>query len=102
MRANTDVEERNRILNSTQDWRQHAACRGMDTNIFFPSKGSSAYSPAYLTIKQICAECPVRQDCLDFVMAIEHGNSAPRCGFWGGMSANARYALAAQQGSNVA
>ena len=44
-------------------WRQQAACRDFDTNIFFPDSDAQA-GPALA----ICAECPVRDACLEFAL----------------------------------
>lgn len=40
-------------------WWRKAACRGMDTNMFFPTNGD------YSQVVQICEECSVRRECLD-------------------------------------
>ena len=55
-------------------WRELAACRGTDLEVFFPGRGESA-EPA----RQVCAACPVRQPCLDYAITnrIVHG-------IWGG------------------
>lgn len=42
------------------DWHRHAACAGAPTEMFFPTRGASV-EPA----KQLCAGCPVAQQCLD-------------------------------------
>ena len=94
MRSTTDKHNIDSILTGNQSWREQALCRGMDVNLFFPKRGLSVHHDSYKTVQTTCAACPVRQQCLDFAMAIEHGNSAPRCGFYGGLSANARYELA--------
>ena len=51
-------------------WRQQAACRGTDLNLFYPERGESA-GPA----RQVCARCPVRQPCLEYALSnrITHG-----------------------------
>jgi len=36
-----------------------AACRGMDTNEFFPMDGD------YSRVLPVCGGCPVREECLD-------------------------------------
>ena len=60
-----------------------AACRGADPDLFFPERGESA-EPA----RQVCAQCPVREPCLDYAIAntIVHG-------IWGGLSERERRAL---------
>lgn len=66
-------------------WRAKAACKGMDTNLFFPTKrlnenkglGSNvAVSKARL----ICAGCTVRKECLDFAF-----NNCITFGMFGGI-----------------
>ena len=66
-------------------WRDRAACRGVDLEVFFPGRGEPA-EPA----RQICARCPVRQQCLDY--AIGHGIVH---GIWGGLVERDRRALLA-------
>ena len=61
-------------------WRLDAACRGMDTDMFFPARGESL-----TPIRAVCARCPVRDRCLDEHLHETHG-------FWGGMSAKEREA----------
>jgi len=64
-------------------WRYRAACRGADLEVFFPGRGESA-DPA----RRICAECPVREPCLDYALShsIVHG-------IWGGLSERDRRPL---------
>jgi hypothetical protein len=64
-------------------WRELAACRGTDLQVFFPRRGESA-GPA----RQVCAACPVRQACLDYAITnrIVHG-------VWGGLTERERRAL---------
>jgi len=67
-------------------WRDQAACRGAELELFFPGRGESA-EPA----RQICARCPVRRPCLDY--AIGHGITY---GIWGGLADRDRRALRAR------
>ena len=64
-------------------WRELAACRGADLDLFFPERGESADSA-----RRICAACPVRQSCLDYAITnrIVHG-------IWGGLTERERRAL---------
>jgi WhiB family redox-sensing transcriptional regulator len=64
-------------------WRELAACRGTDLEVFFPERGESA-GPA----RRVCAACPVRQPCLDYAITnrIVHG-------IWGGLTERERRAL---------
>jgi len=54
-------------------WHQHAACRGVDTATFFPSRGE----PTELA-RAICSACPVIADCRDWALAQrdDHGIAA--------------------------
>jgi WhiB family redox-sensing transcriptional regulator len=65
------------------DWRDRAACRGAELDVFFPGRGESA-EPA----RQICARCPVRQPCLDYAVSHEIVH-----GIWGGLAERDRRAL---------
>lgn len=42
-------------------WRDDAACKGMDTNVFFPEQHDPA---AQSKAREICLGCPVRAECL--------------------------------------
>lgn len=42
-------------------WRRLAACRGVDTNVFYGQPGSSAKPAQHLLT--MCITCPVRVDC---------------------------------------
>jgi WhiB family redox-sensing transcriptional regulator len=65
------------------DWRSAAACRDMDTDIFFPASDEEA-GPA----KAVCAICPVREPCLAFAMA-----NRQEQGVWGGLTETERRRL---------
>ena len=67
-------------------WRERAACRGADLQVFFPAPGESA-EPA----RQICAGCPVREPCLEY--ALSHGITH---GIWGGLTERDRRPLRIQ------
>lgn len=76
-------------------WRLNAACRGMTTELFFPT----AYDPPEVTERAlaICARCPVRETCL--AMALKHDGS-PAYGIRGGMTANQRMKVG-RRGGNI-
>jgi WhiB family redox-sensing transcriptional regulator len=78
-------------------WQDMAACRGMNTDLFFPrenlggpreGKGITGERDRASAAKEVCKGCPVRLECLEF--AIDHDCT----GIWGGMDARerARYA----------
>ncbi|MFI5966818.1 WhiB family transcriptional regulator [Streptomyces asoensis] len=70
------------------NWREHAACRHEDPDLFFPI-GTSG--PALLQVEQakaVCGRCPVREACLDWAMETDQ-----TLGVWGGTGENERRAL---------
>ena len=69
-------------------WRELAACRSFDLEVFFPERGESA-EPARL----VCAACPVRQPCLDYAVKIREPH-----GIWGGLNELERKQLLAHRG----
>ena len=62
------------------DWQSRAQCRGMGTNVFFPSLGVSTAAA-----RAVCASCEVQDECLDAALADETTE-----GIWGGVSKKAR------------
>jgi WhiB family redox-sensing transcriptional regulator len=65
-------------MNAT--WRQRAACRGIDPDIFYPVTDEEAEEA-----KAICASCPVHQLCLEHALAHRE-----RDGVWGGLTERER------------
>jgi WhiB family redox-sensing transcriptional regulator len=63
-------------------WRELAACRGTDLEVFFPKRGESADSA-----RRICAACPVRRACLDYAISNRITD-----GIWGGLTGRERRA----------
>jgi WhiB family redox-sensing transcriptional regulator len=45
-------------------WRQSAACRGVDPEIFYPVSDEEAEAA-----KSVCGQCDVRETCLEFALA---------------------------------
>jgi len=68
-------------------WRQRAACRGVDPDIFYPVSDEEAEES-----KAICAECPVRQPCLEYALA-----NRERDGVWGGATERERRRIIRQR-----
>ena len=64
-------------------WRELAACRGADLEVFFPERGESAEAA-----RQVCARCPVRQPCLDYAIS-----NRIVYGVWGGLTERERRTL---------
>lgn len=71
-------------------WADRAACRGMDTDLFYPiGHGPGAYR-ATRDAQRVCATCPVARQCLQYALLLndEHG-------IWGGLTPEQRRALRA-------
>ena len=66
---------------SEDDWRPRAACRGVDTNVFFPEKGASKGETA--RAKEICRSCVVSRQCGEYAMQWDERYMV---GIWGGMT----------------
>jgi len=73
------------------NWREHAACIGLDVDDFYATVGASV-EPA----RRICNGCPVRRACLD--EAINRGEPH---GLWGGMTPGQRHREAKRRGIAV-
>ena len=65
-------------LYEAQPWRNHAACRGLDIDLFFPKQGGGALnSEARIT----CNGCAVRSEC---------DADREAHGIWGGRTGRSR------------
>jgi len=70
------------------NWRNHAACLGVNPELFFPTGDAE---PAFLQIeeaKAVCRRCEVVEICLKW--AIE---SRQDSGVWGGLSEDERHTI---------
>jgi WhiB family redox-sensing transcriptional regulator len=68
------------------DWRQHAACRDEDPELFFPI---GTTGPALMQIeeaKKVCRRCPVAEHCLSAGFGQHYG-------VWGGVSESERQSM---------
>lgn len=74
-------------------WTADAVCATVDPEVFFPHKGGNA-----VEAKQVCASCPVVEQCLGWALEYEAGlvngaDSQVPHGVFGGLSANERIAI---------
>ena len=67
-------------------WRQRAACRGVDPDIFYPVSDDDSGEA-----KALCASCSVRQACLEYSLAARE-----REGVWGGLTERERRRIVRQ------
>jgi len=66
-------------------WRNYAACRGQDPELFFPSPDTNFAGTQLQQAKAVCAGCAVQSVCLEWAIlaGIEHG-------VWGGRGEDER------------
>jgi WhiB family transcriptional regulator, redox-sensing transcriptional regulator len=69
-------------------WRDDAACRNADPDLFFPIGEAGPALSQIDQAKRICRTCPVRTPCLAW--ALENGVGA---GVWGGATEEERRVL---------
>jgi len=71
-------------------WREQAACRGVELDVFYPERGQKA-GPA----RQVCARCPVCQPCLEYALSnLEYAlSNRITHGIWGGLTERERRPL---------
>ena len=62
-----------------EGWRNQAACRSSDPELFFPTGSTGSYVAQIREATSICRACPVQGPCLQF--ALETNQEA---GIWGG------------------
>ncbi|MFJ1896165.1 MULTISPECIES: WhiB family transcriptional regulator [unclassified Streptomyces] len=71
-----------------QNWRERAACREEDPDLFFPIGTTGPALVQTEDAKAVCRGCPVRAECLRW--ALENGQDT---GVWGGLGEDERRAL---------
>ena len=69
-----------------QRWMKDAACKGNTEGDWFPEQPGR--TPAIKIAMDICNQCAVKQECLDYAMARPQLH-----GIWGGLSARKRASL---------
>lgn len=69
-------------------WHDSAACRGEDTELFFPIGSTGPALQQLQEAKWVCGHCGVRSLCLEWAIlaGIDHG-------VWGGLSEDERREL---------
>ncbi len=73
---------------TVMDWRDLAACRDSEPNLFFPVGTTGPALDLIGEAKEICGECTVREECLMY--ALETNQEA---GVWGGYAEDERRRL---------
>jgi len=73
-------------------WESLAVCRGQNSTLFFPpiaGESSVARFRRERAAKQICSQCPVRQECSDYALRVEEP-----FGIWDGLNETERREMA--------
>ena len=72
------------------DWQLLAACRGVDSSLFFHPEGErgAARSARESSAKEVCMRCPVRAQCAAHALAVREPY-----GVWGGLTEDEREEL---------
>ncbi len=63
------------MTNTMTDWRERAACRDADPELFFPISEVGPGARQVAAAKAVCARCPVRAQCLRYALdnGLDHG-----------------------------
>jgi WhiB family redox-sensing transcriptional regulator len=69
------------------DWQLIAACRGVDSSLFFHPEGErgAARSAREAAAKEVCMRCPVRAECATHALTVREPY-----GVWGGLTEDER------------
>jgi WhiB family transcriptional regulator, redox-sensing transcriptional regulator len=79
------------MLTQEDDWRDFAACRDTDPDLFFPVGTTGPAIEQIDSAKQVCNQCEAQVACLEFALASNQDS-----GVWGGTSEEERRALRKQ------
>jgi WhiB family redox-sensing transcriptional regulator len=86
------------ITKASLDWQRYGKCVGAPSEWFFPerldkqtdSEKSIHVAKCISSAKALCAQCPVKSECLDFALkTMDLGNY----GVWGGTTPGQREAI---------
>lgn len=70
---------------TSDDWRDLAACRDTDPDLFFPVGTTGPAIEQIENAKAVCGQCEVRESCLEFALTTNQDS-----GIWGGTSEEER------------
>ena len=73
------------LLPGADQWRDVAACRHTSPDLFFPVGTTGPALDQIAAAKQVCGECPVAEECLEFALTTNQDT-----GVWGGRSEEER------------
>jgi WhiB family redox-sensing transcriptional regulator len=67
-----------------EQWQRFAACKGPHADLFYPpntTERREEKANREADAKMICNDCPVKDECLDYAIAINETH-----GIWGGLN----------------
>ena len=73
------------------DWRDGAACRDTDPDLFFPVGTTGPALEQIAAAKAVCFQCEAQAECLEFAIVTNQDS-----GVWGGTSEEERRVLRRQ------
>ncbi|HEX7094373.1 MAG TPA: WhiB family transcriptional regulator [Acidimicrobiales bacterium] len=71
-----------------RNWRELAACRDTDPDLFFPVGTTGPAIEQIAAAKAVCATCPSREPCLEYALITNQDS-----GVWGGLAEDERRKL---------
>ena len=77
-------------------WRDQALCRDTDPELFFPVGTTGVALVQIDRAKQVCGECRVQADCLEFALSTNQDS-----GIWGGLSEEERRVIRRQRAARL-
>jgi WhiB family redox-sensing transcriptional regulator len=73
------------LAHADYTWRRESLCRDTDPDLFFPIGTTGHALTQIARAKEVCAECPVNVQCLEFALETNQDS-----GIWGGTSEEER------------
>jgi WhiB family redox-sensing transcriptional regulator len=70
------------------EWRDRSLCRDSNPELFFPTGATGVALDQIAAAIEICAQCPVQAECLEFALATNQ-----EAGVWGGTTEEERRKL---------
>lgn len=69
----------------TTEWRALSACKGYDSDLWFPAGETGLAEDQIAQAKRVCQGCVVADDCLKYAVVTNQ-----RFGIWGGLTEDER------------
>ena len=90
--ARQDSARQDRARQDGASWRESAAYRFLETDLFFPIGKTGLAVAEVQRAEAVCASCPVRPPCLTFALDTHQGS-----GIWGGYDEDERRGMLRQR-----